>query len=334
MKKVRLSDIALEAQVGLATVERVLNGRGKVAPATAEKVISVARRLGYDRSLPEQHRGVIRIEVIMMRPDAPFYARLNEAFARIAAVLDSSITVHRTFLDEDDPIAVARHIADPGFRRSGLIIVAPDHPEVRARIREAKAAGVAIVHIVSRIPDTEDPFVGVDNYAAGRTAAYYLSHVVKPRSGCLLALCHSGIYQAHRDRIQGFSDYLAAHPDPALRFALVMFGHDDPARSTDLLEEALRFHPDTIGIYTAGGGNAGVATLLERRKGQITWIGHELTDDSRRWLKQGLMEVVLDQAPEVQARRALDLVLKRIGFIDIDVSTEPVRFLTVVAENL
>jgi LacI family transcriptional regulator len=59
-----------------------------------------------------------------------------------------------------------------------------------------------------------------------------------------------------------------------------------------------------------------------------------LTDDSRRWLKQGLMEIVLDQAPEVQARRALDLVLKRIGFIDIDVSTEPVRFLTVVAENL
>jgi LacI family transcriptional regulator, galactose operon repressor len=31
---------------------------------------------------------------------------------------------------------------------------------------------------------------------------------------------------------------------------------------------------------------------------------------------------------------ALDVVLRRIGFIDIEVSDEPVRFLTIVAENL
>jgi LacI family transcriptional regulator len=59
-----------------------------------------------------------------------------------------------------------------------------------------------------------------------------------------------------------------------------------------------------------------------------------LTENSRRWLKSGLMDIVLDQAPEVQARRAIDNILRRIGFIDVDVSSEPVRFLTINAENI
>ncbi len=166
----------------------------------------------------------------MVRPDTPFFARLNQAFARIAATLDTSILLHRTFLDEADPLAVARHIANPGFRRSGLIICAPDHPEVRARLGEAKAAGVAVLPIVSRIGD--DPFIGIDNYAAGRTAAFYLASMLKPRSGTLVALRHSGVYQVHKERVRGFSDYLAEHPDPAQAFALVMFGLDDRLHSS------------------------------------------------------------------------------------------------------
>jgi LacI family transcriptional regulator len=344
VKKVKLSDIAREASVGTATVERVLNSRGNVRPETVERVAIAARKLGYDRRLPDRYHGIIRIEVIMMRPDTPFFVRLNQAFARIAATLDSSVVIHRTFLDELDPLNTARHIADPGFRRSGLIIVAPDHPEVRARLSDVRAAGIPIIAIVSRIGEGEDSFVGINNYAAGRTAAYYMASMLKPRSGTLVALCHSGAYEVHRERIRGFSDYLAEHRDDGHGFALVMFGLDDRLRSAELFGDALRIYPDIIGIYNAGGANAGIASVLEHRdlsrpvalagRNPIMWIGHELTDNSRRWLKSGLMDMVLDQAPEVQARRAIDTVLRKIGFIDVEVSTEPVRFLTINAENL
>ena len=49
MKKITLLDLAQEANVGTATVERVLNARGNVSPETAERVVLAARRLGYDR---------------------------------------------------------------------------------------------------------------------------------------------------------------------------------------------------------------------------------------------------------------------------------------------
>jgi LacI family transcriptional regulator len=336
MKRIRLTDIANEAGVGSATVERVLNSRGNVRPQTAERVLLAARKLGYDRQLPERYRGLIRLEVILMRPETPFFARLNDAFAGIAATLDRNIVLHRTFLEEKDPLGVARHIANPGFRRSGLIVVAPDHPEVRARLRATKDAGVMVVHMVSRIDGVGDPFIGIDNYAAGRTAAFHMTHMLQPRSGSVLALCHSGAYHAHRERVRGFSDYLSEHANSAYVFPLVMFGLDDRQRSAEVFEDAARTYPDIIGIYNAGGANSGIAAVLERTKRvkSVVWIGHELTDSSCRWLKCGLMDIVLDQAPEVQARRAVDLVLHRLGFLDLEISLEPVRFLTITSENV
>jgi LacI family transcriptional regulator len=38
--------------------------------------------------------------------------------------------------------------------------------------------------------------------------------------------------------------------------------------------------------------------------------------------------------PEIQARRALDTLLSGIGFLDVEISSEPVLFLTITAENL
>jgi LacI family transcriptional regulator len=163
-----------------------------------------------------------------------------------------------------------------------------------------------------------------------------MANMLQARSGTFVALCHSGVYQVHKDRIRGFSDYLSEHPNPAHLFALVMFGMDDTLRSAEVFEAALKTHSDIIGIYNAGGANSGIAAVLDRhsRGEAITWIGHELTDNSSRWLKSGLMNIVLDQAPEVQARRAIDAVLSSIGFLDGEISPEPVRFLTITAENL
>jgi LacI family transcriptional regulator len=56
-QKVRLQDIAEMTGVGIATVDRVLNERGSVAPQTAEKVLAMARRLKLKRILPASTAG-------------------------------------------------------------------------------------------------------------------------------------------------------------------------------------------------------------------------------------------------------------------------------------
>ncbi|MEI1250476.1 LacI family DNA-binding transcriptional regulator [Rhizobium aouanii] len=336
--KVTLKDVAMQAGVGTATVERVLNSRGGVRPETVEKVFLAARRLEYRQSLPVAHRGLIRIEVILVRPETSFYSRLNRAFERIAASLDDSIVVHRTFVREDEPAQFARYIANPTARRSALIVVAPDHADVVTSVRKAADLGIPVIQIMTR-PAPELPYVGIDNYAAGRTAAHYMSGMLAQRPGSFVALCHSGAYENHKERIRGFSSYLSDNASNEgsneHRFIEVMFDLDDEHNAIELLHAALRREPGIIGVYSAGGDNKGVARVLEANKARRPfWVGHELTGETQDYLSRGIMSIVLDQAPEVQARRSIDLALNRLGLIEVEVSAEPVRFLTITPENL
>jgi LacI family transcriptional regulator len=334
MSKATFADIAKQAGVGTATVERVLNGRGGVRPKTAAMVIAAARELDYPKRLPEVHKGLLRIEVILVRPESTFYRRLSHAFERINATLDPSVRIHRTFMDDARPEAIAAHIASTETRRAGLILSVPDHPAVRQAVTTAGATGLPVVHVVTRAARGVGELIGIDNYAAGRTAALYLSRM-QSRSGALIVLCHP-IYHVHRERVRGFSDFLAEKPREGLDFRWIGFGRDEARRCGDLLHQALDAWPELIGVYNVGAGNAALAEVLRRhpRGAQVFFVGHELTERTAVALREGVMSVVLDQAPEAQARRAIDLILKRIGLLDMDVDLTPIRFVTVTAESV
>ena len=333
MAKPTFADIAAAAGVGTATVERVLNGRGGVRPATVERVLAAARRLGCPRRLPDIHRGLIRIDVLLVRPETGFYRRLSRAFERIAATLDPTVRVHRLFLDEADPRAIAARIARPEGRRAALILAVPDHPRVRAAVAAATAGGTPVIHVVTRAAEGGE-CVSIDNHAAGRTAALFLSRM-QAAAGTVVALCHP-VYAVHRERMHGFSGCLADHPRPDLRFAWTGFGRDEARRCGDLMHQAMEAWPDLVGVYNVGAGNAAVADVLRRhpRGGAVFFVGHELNDATAAALRDGTMDVVLDQNPEAQARRALDCALHRTGLLDLPPDASPIRFLTVTAESL
>ncbi len=42
------------------------------------------------------------------------------------------------------------------------------------------------------------------------------------------------------------------------------------------------------------------------------FVGHELTEESACLLRDGVMAVAIDQAPELQARRSIDVMLGRL----------------------
>jgi LacI family transcriptional regulator len=316
-------------------VERVLNGRGGVKPETVERVVAAARALDYPKRLPEAHRGLLRIEAILVRPETTFFSRLSQAFARIAETLEASLVLHRTFVDERDPAAIAERIRAPSLRRAGLILAVPDDPLIRAAAVQAYAAGLPIVQMVTDISGLDAPYVGIDNYAAGRMAGLLVSRL-QSRPGVVVAFCHSEIYRGHRDRIRGFSDYLAAHPRSDLTFVQVCFGRDQRDLSRELAFDVLETSPDLVGLYNAGGANSSIVDVLRRHpKGKnVLFVGHELTERSADALREGVMTGVLDQAPEAQAQRAVELMLARLGLQRQPVANEPIRFVTITAENI
>ncbi|WP_407114509.1 LacI family DNA-binding transcriptional regulator [Bradyrhizobium sp. LMG 9283] len=330
-----IRDIAREANVGTATVERVLNDRGGVRIELAERIIKAAKKLKYGDRRLRPHSGIIRIEVLLVQPEADFfYADLIATFQRISASLDPAILVHRTFVREDDISRIAQHIVKPPVRRAGLIILAPDHPDITESIRQVRKSGVEVVQLLTGSAGEDVPYIGIDNYAAGRTAAYYMARMLRGISGTVLAMCHSGAYRAHRERIRGFSDYLMQQANVDHNFCRVIFSHDDNLLSAERLTGALRDDNRVIGLYSVGAGKEGIAAALKAHPAKVFWIGHALTQSTAKCLRSGLMDICIDGDPETQARRSLDTVLRRLGLIDVDLSSAPVQFLTITAQNL
>jgi len=312
--RARLADVASLAGVGIATVDRVLNERGNVSPATARKVIEAARQLALPRTLPMPYRRGLRVEVMMARRETPFAERLSAAFQRVAATLDRSVIVQRSFVDESRPREVAERML--GTHADALILYGQEDVGIVDAVTRLTSNGVPVVTMVSDLPTSPRlAYVGIDHYGAGRSAAFFMARMMRA-PGPVIVLTHSFAYRAHAQRVSGFRDGLADY-DPAIPVAAVVEGRDQQMQSEQMVLDLLRRHEGTIaGLYNTGGANRAVERAITEAglAGRIVFIGHELTVHTARMLSSGLMTLAIDQNPEQQARRAIDVLLRRFGY--------------------
>jgi LacI family transcriptional regulator len=98
--------------------------------------------------------------------------------------------------------------------------------------------------------------------------------------------------------------------------------------------EAFDKWPDLSGFYNVGGGNSGVFDGLRNLDRKVFFVGHELSDSATAALQDGTADIIFDQLPETQARRSLDIILSKLGYIETTVTNPPIRFATITAENI
>ena len=326
-----LEDVARLADVSLATVDRVLNERGSVAIVTARRVIEAARQVGLRRTLPTPYVRRLRLDVLLARSETPFLARLMQAFVQIAGTLDRSVIIQRSTLDESKPRLVAQRIRET--KADGVIVYCEEHLENQKAIAAAVEAGIPVICLTTDVPDSPRfAYVGIDNTKAGRTAGFFAAKMM--RAGRAVTLTHSMSYRAHKERVAGFQAGLAAHA-AGIELAEILEGHDDADRVYRLVMHALRRFPDAVALYNTGGANRAVAGAIcdQGLAGKLLFLGHELTEASARLLQEGVMTVTIDQAPELQARRSIDLMLSRLGVLDSASLSGEIPFTLHTCEN-
>lgn len=333
-RRANLADVAKRARVGIATVDRVLNERGGVSLKTSLRVLSAARDLRLKRVLPTAHHRIVRIEILLTRPELPFFARLNEEFRRLSAGFERSIVVQRTLLADEKPETMAR--AMRGSSADAIIVYTLEHEAIHKAVATNAVRGVATITIVSDLPKSKRRFyAGIDHYQAGRTAGYFVDRMTDA-AGPVLVLCNHVTFHAHAARIAGFRDSLAASPR-GLRITEILEGRDDYLTSELVVREALRRHPTSVAIYNTGGAHRAVAAAIQSLDRKPIFVGHELDETTRQLLRDGAMALAIDQNPDQQARLALEIALESVGLEGPSWSARPrgaVPFTLYSPENL
>jgi len=314
-----LRDVALIAGVGIATVDRVLNERGNVSEAVRRKVIEAARTIGLRRQLPPSYKPLIRINLIIVRPDLPLLARIAEEFRSVTKSIDRRVSLHITTLPNEAPETIAA-----AMRRTNgnaVVVYAENNAVIRDAVDDLYARDIPVVSIISDLSGSKQlAYAGTNHHAAGRTTGYFVARMI-PQAGPVVVLCSHLGFQAHAERIAGFRAYLTEHA-PHLTIVRIVEGYDDRARSRARLEAAFREIPDIVAVYNVGGANLGVrgaieADILAKRP---LFVGHELTEHTTRMLREGLMTLTVDQSPRLQAQFSLDVLLDHFGYEGISVA--------------
>lgn len=326
LKRVTLADVARAARVSTATVDRVVNGRAGVKARTRGRVLAKAIELGY--LAREDAAGLGRPAAPALAPPA---LQGGAGLRRVALdfVLPSGSNMFMTLLSghlqrlaEAAPARVVRVHTVKGFdpdeltkklralrgRSDGVGVIGIDHPTVREAMRELVRAETPVLTLVSDIANVGTiGYVGIDNRSAGRLAGHLLGRFVHRSRGPVALFAGALAYRGHEEREAGFRTVLRER-FPGLIVAAHHESQDDPERAYAETKALLAVMPDLVGLYNVGAGNSGIGRALAEsgRGGEVVFIGHDLSDHTRKLLLAGVMDVAIDQNPAEEALRSID----------------------------
>ena len=336
-----VNDIAREAGVSLATVDRVLNARPGVRDKTIRAVNDAIARLGYVRDLTAANLArsrTYRMAVLLPESESQFIQSLGAALdsaGSMAATTRTDLQVLR--FPGEDPHALASLLSGlPARGYAGVALMAPETPVLRDAVRALRAIGFPVVALVSDLPNTgRNHFSGIDNGAAGRTAGMLMGRFLGGGPGQVLVLGQSLLARDMVERRRGFDEVMLRH-FPGLDPLPSLETHGSGALLRQVVAEGLSNARGVRGIYAMGDGNRALTQVLGELglSGKMTVICHELTPHTRLALEAGDIAAVITQNVGHLARSTLRVLRAKVDNLPLDEGQEQIRIEIVLRENL
>ncbi|SDJ01992.1 LacI family DNA-binding transcriptional regulator [Aliiruegeria lutimaris] len=314
-RKATLTDVAREAGVSIATVDRVINSRGGVERSKEEKVMRAARLLELDRRLDFASSQIRRVAVMVQPPTNPFHAELQAGIETARKMLAPlSVQMQVVHIPLGGHADIAKRIRGLRSWADGLIISTSDVPEIAEAIRSISDA-IPVITLATDIADCgRVAYVGPNDERSGRIAGDLLGMFMGESGGHVMMLVGRLDMAGHRARAKGFSEILQRrHPQCVLSRMIETGEQRDLAHQ--LVHRSLKADPFIRGIYLLSVGATEVVEAVEGlgRQGTVHIVSHELTSNRRELLRQRRIHAVLDQNPRRETRLAAEAIACQLG---------------------
>jgi DNA-binding LacI/PurR family transcriptional regulator len=201
----KIVDVARAAGVSPTTVSHALNGRGQVDPRTRERVLEVARELGYRPHAGAQRLRTGRSRNIALISSMPFTVAGGSSrlgfFMEIASAAAETALTRGLALVLVPPLETLPALEDLDI--GGAVVVEPRQDD--AVTQRLRAMGVPVVSIGAQPGDKEIPFVDMHHRHVSRLM---LEHLVESGSRHVALLVGSqkrASYLAARQEYRAFA---------------------------------------------------------------------------------------------------------------------------------
>ncbi len=333
-------DLAKIAGVSRATVDRVLNGRDGVKQKTVDRVNAAVKELGFIRNLQAANLARsknYRFLFVLPNSGEQFLQEIVRHVKEAETIFSPdrvSIDIHN--IDENDPHRISDYLTTlRPDAVTGVAIMAPETPQVRDAITRLQERGVAALPFISNQTMMDEHWVGIDNRAAGATAATLLGRFIKMTSGSIMVVAESLQLRDSLERRLGFdnainTDFTHLRALPTLE----TYGSDDRART--ILTATLRANPSIAGIYIMSSEARGPLTILRglALPPDVVKIAHERTPFAVDALLRGDLDAVITQDTGHLVRSAVRRLKGIVDQRETLTSQEKIRVEILLKTNL
>ncbi|WP_425957142.1 LacI family DNA-binding transcriptional regulator [Xylanimonas sp. McL0601] len=241
--RVTINDVARAAGVSVATVSKVVNGRYGVASTTAERVLEVVARLGYETSLVASSLRRSRTNVIgiLLAGFDPFAAELLKGISAEAVGKGYELLAYSGAISDDNAVGWERRSLSRlgGTLIDGAILLTPT-----VTLPTASVPVIAVdPHTGTGGPSTID----CDNIEGARAATRHLIELGHTRIAHVRGRTD---LESARLREQGYRESLAAAGIP-FDPELVRDGGYRAAWATDAARELLTLPDRPTAVFAA-----------------------------------------------------------------------------------
>lgn len=229
----------------------------------------------------------ITIGVTLLTVQHQFYQELRAGLEEEAARHGYKLLISTA---EFDSARQANQIDEFIVQKVDAMVVCPcDSRSVGASIVAANQANIPVftADIASRSPlGKVTAHIASDNVAGGRAAAKLLAQAIGDK-GKVVVLSHPEVASV-ADRVKGFKEELAAHPNVQVVAELSSDGKRDKA--VRVMEDLLQAHPDLSGVFGINDDTAlGAVAAIEAagKLKQVKIVGYDATPEARAKIKGG-----------------------------------------------
>ncbi|MBO9475748.1 LacI family DNA-binding transcriptional regulator [Shimia sp. R10_1] len=322
-----IKEIARQAGLGPATIDRVLNNRAHVSPQTRLRVKAAIEELEAQEAQLTARGRRLFFDFVVEAP-ARFSREVKAATESVLPEIGGAVCRPRFTLQEmmepQDVVAILRRIAKRGS--DGVVLKVRDTPNIREALALLRTAEIPVVTLVTDITGGDrQAYVGVDNAGAGRTAAFLMAHVIQSGTGTILATrSHEG-FSGEEAREEAFQAALAARR-PELKIVSLQGGSGVDVGTSRLLADRLSELGALRGVYSMGGGNRAILSVLGAQGlHPEIYVAHDLDRENRDLLCERRLSFVLHHDLRSDIRNAFKVFLSHhrlsVNFVAPAVST-------------
>ena len=312
---VTMKKIAELCGVSRGTVDRVLNGRGRVSPQTEAAILDMAKQLGYEPNpagkalAARKHRPLI--SVVLSSEGNAFFDEVLRGMKEAAKEYDIyGLEVQYNTMkgyNVNQQIELLQSVKE----KSNAIVVNPvDSPRIADLLNQFIEENIFVVTVNNDIKNcNRQCFVGSDYFNGGVTACA-MFEVVLGKKASIGIVTGSNQILGHRSRLDGFKKRMEQLPE--FKIVDVVENDDDEITSYNITQKLLKDYPNIDGLFLVAGGVYGasraVLDLPEENRPFV--IAFDSVPTTVEMMRKGVVKVILYQHPYRQGHRAIDLAFE------------------------